>query len=90
MRQAYISQHLMALRETGILTTRREGRFIFYSLVDPAWMEFIQMAAKTAGISHESLITPMRANLTNSCTCPKCNPTGSDPLVEQEGFPNDS
>jgi ArsR family transcriptional regulator len=30
LRQAYISQHLMAMRNAGILTTRRDGRFIFY------------------------------------------------------------
>ena len=29
-RQAYISQHLMVLRDAGILETRREGKYIFY------------------------------------------------------------
>ena len=33
-RQAYLSQHLMALREAGILLARREGRFIHYRMVN--------------------------------------------------------
>ena len=31
-RQAYISQHLMALRDAGIITPRRDGRFIYYRI----------------------------------------------------------
>ena len=31
-RQAYISQQLMALREAGIVESRREGRNIFYRI----------------------------------------------------------
>ena len=32
LRQAYISQHLMDLRKGKVLTSRREGRFIFYRI----------------------------------------------------------
>jgi len=34
-RQAYISQHLMALRQAGLLDSRREGKYIFYRLAKP-------------------------------------------------------
>ena len=34
-RQAYISQHLMALREADVLNSRRDGRYIFYRLTNP-------------------------------------------------------
>src|SRR4030042_3653567 len=33
--QANVSQHLAILRERGIVTTRREGTTIFYSLAHP-------------------------------------------------------
>ena len=42
-RQAYISQHLMALRQAGIITSRRDGRFIYYRLADPALLVAISM-----------------------------------------------
>jgi len=34
MRQANLSQHLMVLRENGLVKTRRDGTYIFYSLTD--------------------------------------------------------
>ncbi len=33
--QANVSQHLAILRERGIVTTRREGTSIYYSLANP-------------------------------------------------------
>lgn len=44
-RQAYISQHLMALRQAGLLESRREGKYVFYRLLKPEIMPLIQMAA---------------------------------------------
>lgn len=32
--QVPLSQHLMRLRKSGMVKTRREGKFIFYSLAD--------------------------------------------------------
>lgn len=34
-RQAYISQHLMALREAGLVTCRKEGLRVYYRLSEP-------------------------------------------------------
>ena len=34
-RQAYVSQHLMALREAGIVTCRKDGLRVYYHLSDP-------------------------------------------------------
>jgi DNA-binding transcriptional ArsR family regulator len=45
-RQAYISQHLMALRQAGLIDSRREGRYVFYRLLKPEIMPLIQMAAE--------------------------------------------
>lgn len=45
LRQAYISQQLMLLRNAGLVVTERSGRHIFYRLSDPRWLELIQHAA---------------------------------------------
>jgi len=50
-RQAYISQHLMAMRQAGLIDARREGRYVFYRLLKPEIMPLIQMAADIAGVS---------------------------------------
>ena len=34
-RQAYVSQHLMALREVGLVTCRKDGLRVYYRLGDP-------------------------------------------------------
>ena len=39
MRQAGISQHLMALRKAGLVTAQRDGRNIFYHLTHPEVVE---------------------------------------------------
>ncbi|MDI3481298.1 MAG: hypothetical protein PWQ97_953 [Tepidanaerobacteraceae bacterium] len=39
--QANISGHLRTLRESGILKSRQEGKYVFYSLRDEAINEFL-------------------------------------------------
>ena len=34
-RQAYVSQHLMALREAGLVTCHKDGLRVYYQLSDP-------------------------------------------------------
>jgi ArsR family transcriptional regulator len=50
-RQAYISQQLMGLRQAGYVKTRRQGRSIYYSLVDPNLTKIINLTANELGIS---------------------------------------
>ncbi|MBN1147992.1 MAG: helix-turn-helix transcriptional regulator [Anaerolineales bacterium] len=77
LRQAYISQHLMALREAGLVSSRREGRFIQYRLKDQALVDLIQSAARLAGIPDAQVqFTPPDALLSN-CPCPHCTPEES-------------
>ena len=65
-RQAYISQHLMALRQAEILLDRRDGRFVYYRIADPALLDLVRSAAKLAGIE-TGVPTP---NV--MCVCPHC------------------
>jgi ArsR family transcriptional regulator len=73
-RQAYISQHLMALRKAGILEDRREGRYVFYRLKNTAYLDLITASAGVCGLSLEitSLLSHSKKN--PSCECPHCSP----------------
>ena len=73
IRQASISQHLMVLRDAGLVTTSRNGRNIFYRLTRPELLEVIWQLAPLAGLSaaalNEAATTPVTL-----CPCPYCNP----------------
>ena len=72
LRQAYLSQHLMALRTTGILTTRRDGRYIFYRLQDMRLLELIQMAEVIVRIPKTDLESLSLNATISQCKCPSC------------------
>ena len=72
LRQAYISQHLMALREAGIVTSRRDGRNIYYRLEDPNLLDLIQQAARMAGASEADLNFSSPPVILRNCPCPHC------------------
>jgi ArsR family transcriptional regulator len=67
LRQATLSQHLMALREAGVVTDRREGRYIFYHLCDPALLDLVRQAALLQGLDLPSLAPA------HDCECPNCS-----------------
>lgn len=70
-RQAYISQHLMALRAAGILHTRRRGKFVYYRLADPAILDLLKLAAALGGAPAK----PISERLPKEpCDCPTCQP----------------
>jgi ArsR family transcriptional regulator, arsenate/arsenite/antimonite-responsive transcriptional repressor len=75
LRQAYISQHLMALRKADILLDRRDGRYIFYRLKDAALLDLITTSAKLSGLSAETVSALINIRINPSCECPKCSPT---------------
>jgi ArsR family transcriptional regulator len=81
LRQAYISQHLMALRKAGIVTDRREGRYIFYRLQNPRLLELIQLAGVLSGIPPDELLTPDRPSPVEDCCCPHCVPEFEEGVV---------
>jgi len=69
LRQAYISQHLMALRDQGLVTTRRDGKFIFYRLQSTELLNLIQDASNLAGVNMSNSVSTSRDVL---CNCPSC------------------
>ena len=64
LRQATLSQHLMALREAGVVIDRREGRYIFYRLRDPALLGLVRQAAHLQGLELPSMVP------SPDCECP--------------------
>jgi DNA-binding transcriptional ArsR family regulator len=70
-RQAYISQHLMALRQAGLLDSRREGKYVFYSLARPELMGLLEQAALVADMKLP-VIKPVSPE--TQCACPNCAP----------------
>jgi ArsR family transcriptional regulator len=67
LRQAALSQHLMALRKAGLVSDRREGRFIHYRLQAPGLLDLIRQAAQAQGISLPAL------SPSDECDCPNCS-----------------
>jgi len=66
LRQATLSQHLMALREAGVVIDRRTGRYIHYRLRDPALLGLVRQAAQLQGLELPSLAP------SPDCDCPNC------------------
>jgi ArsR family transcriptional regulator len=73
-RQAYISQHLMALRKAEVLEDRRDGRYVYYRLKDPSYLELIAAAAQVCGLSAETVLMLAKAQAYPACECPHCSP----------------
>jgi ArsR family transcriptional regulator len=73
-RQAYISQHLMALRKANILEDRRAGRYIYYRLANASFLDLITAAAALGGLSLETISGFINTQVNPSCECPQCAP----------------
>ena len=73
-RQAYISQHLMALRKADILEDRREGRYVFYRLKSTSYLDLIIASSKVCGLSKEAVFELINTQKYPSCECPHCAP----------------
>jgi len=73
-RQAYISQHLMALRKADILQDRREGRYIFHRLKNASFLDLITAAAALSGLPAGSVSALTNTQVNPSCECPQCAP----------------
>jgi DNA-binding transcriptional ArsR family regulator len=83
IRQAAISQHLMVLRDAGLVSTNRDGRNIFYRLARPGLFEAICQVAAVMGVSADELAQFSR-RLVPGCPCPRCNPEMDPQLTCQK------
>jgi DNA-binding transcriptional ArsR family regulator len=75
-RQAYISQQLMILRESGLVRDIRDGWNIFYQVALPQVFELIDAANDVLSQNDSNPIYYTRTrNPRPGCPCPKCNPS---------------
>lgn len=72
-RQAYLSQHLMALRKADLLKDRKVGRFVYYSLLDPSILELIKRAATFSGFHPQDVDQFANPDPGPNCECPTCS-----------------
>lgn len=75
-RQAYISQHLSRLREAGLVSDRRDGMNVFYSLTTEVAGRILEIAYQIADslpVSAEADVVATQSDtVRTSCPCPKC------------------
>ncbi len=64
-RQAYVSQHLAALRQAGLVSERKEGLRVYYRIGDPRVAPLLAACRKSPAKRH------VRTRLA-SCPCPHC------------------
>jgi DNA-binding transcriptional ArsR family regulator len=72
LRQAYISQQLMEMRDADLVDTRREGRYIFYRLTEPQLLDLLVDIGKLYGIHSEEMKTLLNTDPLPQCCCPDC------------------
>ena len=83
MRQASISQHLMVLRKAGLVTSKRDGRNIFYHLTHPDVVAVLNQAAQLTGSSPD-MLRKLTVRPVSGCPCPQCNPELAPELTCQK------
>jgi ArsR family transcriptional regulator len=71
-RQAFISQHLMAMRDAKILETRRDGRFIYYQVRDKKVFDLIRLAGNLTDTQGWNTLQITGEEKVSDCECPKC------------------
>lgn len=72
LRQAYISQQLMVLREAGLILDRRDGWNIFYRVIKPEIYAIIDAAHEFTGMDPGRKLKPRDQDEFDLCTCPRC------------------
>jgi DNA-binding transcriptional ArsR family regulator len=66
LRQAYISQQLMVLRDAGLIQDRRDGWNIYYRIIRPEIYNVLDAVRQMAGKP------VVKAKSSTVCTCPNC------------------
>ena len=79
-RQPNISQHLMVLREVGLVRDRRDGTVVYYRLTDDRTAQVIELTREILrGQGGDVDFPPIPTVPVKGCPCPKCG--GEGPCV---------
>ena len=79
LRQAYISQQLMILKQAGLLESRRDGLNLYYRVVKPEIFTVLDTLNSVTGVPAK--LSKHKHAKTN-CPCPKCNLVQTIPLKQ--------
>ena len=79
LRQAYISQHLMVLKEVGLVEARRDGLNLYYSVIKPEIFNVLDALSSVTGITTK---LPAHKHANVECLCPKCNAKPGKALIQ--------
>jgi len=77
-RQPYVSQHLMTLREAGLVQDRKDGVMVYYRLSDEHIIQVMVLARevlRSMGVEVDFPAIPVPP--VKGCPCPKCQRAGS-------------
>jgi DNA-binding transcriptional ArsR family regulator len=72
LRQAYVSQQLMALRQAGWVLDRRDGWNIYYRVTRPELYPVLDAACAALDESSRKPQAPGLGGSRQTCTCPRC------------------
>jgi len=72
LRQAYISQQLMEMRDADLVDTRRDGRYIFYRLTEPRLLSTLTEIGQLYGTPAEEIEALLHTDPLPQCCCPDC------------------
>jgi len=70
LRQAYISQQLMILKDAGLIGSRRDGLNLYYRVIKPEIFNVLDTLNSVTGITVK---LPKHMHANTDCPCPKCN-----------------
>ncbi|MCJ7513441.1 MAG: metalloregulator ArsR/SmtB family transcription factor [Anaerolineales bacterium] len=85
-RQAAMSQHLSRLRQAGLVTDRRDGWNVYYSVAESSLAPLLAAARRTAdGVARSNgrrltFQAPSRRS-GKACPCPRCGETVAEPAA---------
>jgi DNA-binding transcriptional ArsR family regulator len=88
LRQAYISQQLMDMRQAGLLQTRREGRFIYYRLSEPNLLGLLIEIGSTIGLQMDEFQAQMPHASLSNCPCPHCSAELPPAILSEKDIPS--
>lgn len=77
-RQPYVSQHLMTLREAGLVCDRRDGQMVYYNVSCACIgdvMASVHRLLRATGV--DVALDPVPAPPVAGCPCPACQQEGT-------------
>lgn len=79
LRQAYISQQLMTLKDAGLIEARRDGLNLYYRIIKPEIYNALDAFSAATGVVTK---LPKHKHANAECPCPKCSVKANKPLIQ--------